>query len=289
MERLEAMGALEQGIILAALLDGHEDAAAPLRRISGQDCAAGYAELRRGTAADRRQTAALLSRRLFSPLPAGLDRIHPSWIQHLLAAQRWEVARVVLAALPAAVVARSGLEPDPTWDPAGVPPWVRAQLLRRVLGPLEPMPSGSAVDDPTPGRLVALPLAALEGLLARLGVVLLARLARRAKDPALVDSAGRSVPPDLGPLFRRALDAPLPLPRELAALTLPSAGEVRRRLQSLALAAIGTVLAPPLRRQLAQRLPRELGLPLWTRRGPPAADPTALVEALRLARAEEGD
>jgi len=289
MERMEATGALEQGIILAALLDGHEDADAPLRRIADHDGAERYAALRRGSAADRRHVAAQLSRRLFSPTPAGMDRIHPSWIRHLLEAQRPEVARVVLAALPATIVASTGLELDGTWDPAGVPPWVRAQLLRRVLGSLEPMPPGAAVEDPAPCRVLDLPLAALEGLLARLGVVLLARLTRRAEDPALVDSAGQSVPPDLGPLFRRALDDELPLPRELAALALPAAGEMRRRLQSLALAALGAALPPMSRRQLAQRLPRELGLPLWTRCGPPVMEPAALADALRRARAEEGD
>lgn len=288
MERLEARGALEQGIILAALLDGHEDAAAPLGRIAGQDCAEQYAELQRATAAGRRHLVAQLSRRLFSPVPAGLDRIHPGWIRHLLEAQRPEVARVVLAALPATVVARAGLELDGTWDPSGVPPWVRAQLLRRVLGSLEPMPVRSAVEEPAPDRLVDLPLAALEGLLTRLGVVLLAWLTRRAGDPTLIDSAEQRVPPELGSLFRRAVDADRPLPRELAALTLPGAGEMRRRLQSLALAAVGASLAPSLRRQLAQRLPRELGLPLWTRRGPPATGPSTLADALRLAR-EEGD
>jgi len=268
----EELTTLEQGMLLAALI--HDDGA-PLSRIAGVDrCRQIHGDLREGDPARRRRTALLLSRRLFAPMPANLERVDPSWIEHLLQRESAAVAGIVLEALPAAVAARLALDAAP--PPGAILPWVRARLCRSVLTVIEPMPPQRKTADPRPEELACLDRAELEQLLTAVGLLELARLVRQAEDPRLPARVEATLPRGLQPCFAKALatdlSAPptrstglqLPaLPRASSSSLHAGADSMDRRLLGLALQVLGPALDRQGRRQLAQRLPRPVSLPLW--------------------------
>jgi hypothetical protein len=261
----EELSALEQGLVLAALLDPREDASAPLERVtptpSGQRSADAYGALRERGSTERRRAAVLLSRRLFSPVPAHLDQVHPSWLRHLLERQPPTVARLVMEALPSAILDRLGQE-ERHPEPLDVQGWVRAVLCRRVLGQLEPMPPPlEPGEEITLRALPRLPAQHLVPLLCDLGLLVLAQLVSRAADPALLESVAASLPVAMRQRFRRAASSSLPRLRDTASLLGRTAEiPIQERLCRLALQIVVPTLAPHEQRQLAQRLPHDLGL-----------------------------
>jgi hypothetical protein len=281
LEQLEQLSAPEQGALLGALLDGRDDAAGPLSRIAGGVCLEHHTALSRGPASTRRRAAAVLSRSL-SPLPAGLERIHPSWLDHLISQQSPRVAALVLRTLPATVTSR--LESAAAAPPREPPGWVRPWLVRAVLGGLEPMPGELASPPTAAPMLPRLPQARLQGTLTRIGLLVLASLVRQAADPALAERVGHEVP---GALRRYLLDAlELPLPRlGPGPGALPNVDvDMPGRLVSMACALLEQRLPRRTRRQLAQRLPRDVGLTLWSSSAsPPEGEEDELTRLLGLA------
>jgi hypothetical protein len=286
---LEELSTLEQGLVLAALLDPREDVSGPLERVtatpSGQRCVDAYNALRDRGASQRRRAALSLSRRLFSPVPAHLDQVHPSWLRQLLERQHPKVAQLVMDALPSAILDRLGQEAGQRPEPLEVQGWVRSVLCRRVLGQLEPMPPPLGPgEEITPHTLARLPAQRLVPLLSDVGLLALAQLVARAADSALLQTVGASLPPAMRPRFLRALELRLPPLRTTVSALGPGSGlPMQERLCRLALQTVVPTLAPHEQRQLAQRLPQELGLIAMQMAASPADGAADVTELLQTA------
>ena len=286
---LEELTELEEGIVLAALLDGRR-AQERLGRLSGgwgERCLAAWRALAGLDAGPRRARVAGLSQQLLSPLPLRLERVHPTWIAACLAREPPALAAVALRALPPAVAARlEGLRPAaPPGEAeiASVPPRLRRQICHAVLGGLASMPAASTAVRPprAPRELATWSAERLAAALEHLGYLCLAALVLRAgldRD----DLAAQGLPCDAK--LELALGAPPIDP------LLPPHGAVWRATASqtpplhLGAAALGPRLDPLLRRQLAQLLPRDQGQLLLAGQ-PEAAGAAATLELVRRADA----
>jgi hypothetical protein len=297
---LENETAEEQGVVLAALMAG-EHGAGPLERLAGevgQRCRRAFGALRALDAAGRRRAVLQLSRRVFSPLPAGLEQVHPSWIQHVIERESPAVQAVLLSALPTAVLSRLGLEQGPAPRP-DLPAWVRPVLCRRVLGVFGPMPPATPTDASPLERLEQLatwPVERLSATLTQLGLIVLASSATHTKDPSLAEAARAALPPALARRFDQAAKLELALPpqrqdhrgtspdtkgrRQARPQRRPDAGPPEGRLLALGVELLAAGTPARAARQIAQRLPRQQGLPLWERRN--TADALAKGQLLQL-------
>ena len=211
-----------------------------------------------------------------------MDRIHPSWIDDLLARQSPAVARLVLEALPATTTARLAVAPVSSCG--DLPDWVRPLLVRMVLGQLAPMPAGEATSAQAPAQLALLRSERLHDVLTRLGLLALALLVRKAAGPDIVEQVTRALPGPLRRRFQVALSLEIPaLPHPPQSLPLTGGADTERRLVALACGLLAPRLTRRLRRQVAQRLPRELGLPLWQATVAPRSTPGESLQLLSLA------
>lgn len=249
----------EQGIILAALLDSRSTAA-PLDRLSdnfARRCDAQLTELQRLTPAARRAFIASLTQELFSPIPAHLNRVHPSWVQHLLSEEPPAIVAVVLQGLPAALA--SGLSLPPLPEPAPDPsPQIRRQVYQLVLGRLEAMPEEAEGEPRALGAWAELATwspARVGKALLQLGCLILGALIKKG-------------PPDQGELlltrfspFAEQITAatvkPIALPRTIHPST--DHQDPQQVLMLLGLQSAGPCIPEPCRRQVAQLLPRSEG------------------------------
>lgn len=283
MPAIDELSFVEQGVVLAALLDGHDDPPA-LSRIAdpvGARCREVFAGLRELDPDHRRRAVEAMTRRLFSPVPANLERVHPSWVQELLEREPAPVIRVVSQVLPPGLLELLVLPALPE-APVRIPSSLQGQILRAVLGRLAPMPPApppDVADAPLerPEELLGWELERLEQTLVRAGCLTLAALVRG--EEALQARVITSLSPPHDELLRLALGRPNALPpvRVLPRIAMPPlAGGSRadRMLAGLACQLLAAALPPTVGRQLAQRLPRELGLPL--------VDPPANPETERL-------
>ncbi len=224
---MSPLGVLERSFLLCILRMGDDRALAALSTPERARVDAAVAAQRALARPERAVAMAGLLQSLGAPLPAGLDRIHPSWIAEILADEPAEVAALLLAEAPAALQGAifasmagpraSELRSAPRIAPSAD---VRGWLRRRTLGQLVPMTPLAG----TPAELAV--------LLTLPSAELAETLAARARAVAGMDGATYSIAP---------LDA-------------MSAGLAAR-----ALAPLFAKGPREVRSQLAQRLPVALG------------------------------
>ncbi|HEY3359822.1 MAG TPA: hypothetical protein VGQ83_41615, partial [Polyangia bacterium] len=184
----------ERALVVMALAQRGAEAAALLAGLagpSGARCAAAAAELSALPGAAR---AALLAReaaRLFAPLPANLERVHPSWLAAALGDVPPALRRALVTMLPPAT--RAALTaPEDGGPPARPAPAMLAALTRRAFGALCAMPDGDPpAADARVEELPRLPAPALEERLAALGRERAAAALRGAPRPALAALCAR--------------------------------------------------------------------------------------------------
>jgi len=265
MRRLDLL-MVEQGLILAALLDRFEEGAHPLPlhgTLSAQY--RGALEKMRGLSSPARRAAiAELTQRLFSPLPAHLERVHPSWIQRLLDEESPAVAAVAIQGLPAAML--TALDLPALIEPAPAPSaHVRRRLYELVWGRLAPMPA-EAVAPPRQltswEELPAWTPARLKAALTRLGCLVFGGIISKigpasretlAQQDALVHRFG-----PFAAAIRAAQQDPIPLACDLKPPD-PDHNEPARAVRELGLQAASRELPSPWAVQTAQLLPRDEG------------------------------
>jgi hypothetical protein len=177
---MERLPSLERAIAFCAALTGEDAALGRLSVASEQRCRAALERLRAAPRADRAAALAREAQNLSATLPAGLERVHPSWIAAALAGEPPPVVAILLGEAPATLAAAVRAYLPATQAPGQRAPEpdraVRAWLRRRTLGQLAPMtlPPG------TPAELVALFDLSAEALVARLGELGHAELGTRA-------------------------------------------------------------------------------------------------------------
>lgn len=265
----EHLDRLELGILFGVLLDS-QDADLRLARISapvGERCLEAYRAVRHLDPASRRRVVLALSRRLFSPMPSNIERIHPSWIRHLLGQESSEVVAVVLPFLPEVVVLRLELSdpPDPTDSVGDLAPQLRQQICRDALAPLADMPPASprrSAEEPRHlDDLISWSEHRLLNCLTHLGCMVLARLASLTEPPlrqALLDR----LPSPYGPKLEQAMAASLPAVEISDPIPAVLGFEMEQQIQHLGIRQIAPGLRSLSRQQLAQRMPRESGMRL---------------------------
>lgn len=300
VDALEQLEEAEQGVVLAALLAGRDGGA--LERIAeGPRCNEALQACRRLEPAQRRQAITALARRLLSPLPRHLERVHPSWIQALLERESAPVVQVVVRSLTPELRQLLVLPALPSTPPRASGA-IQAQILRSVLGQLCSMPPAADSPPDAPlqryGDLLGWRRGRLEAALEALGALALA--SGLSADPALRERTLAGLPRPTAALLRRALARPLALsPRSLPLRPGTLQGQDQPLLR-LGIQLMGRACPQggEVRRQLAQRLPRELGQPLLAAASPESSaasedplDPALLLrlcgEADALARDEE--
>jgi hypothetical protein len=274
------------GLVLALALAtpaGAEDpeawrreAAARVAGRAGELCRAALAELEAQPRAERAQTLSRLVQRVTAPVPAGIARVHPSWLRAALEGEATEVLVAVTGDLPAAAREVAGEiiegrgDAVPLQDPVRVPAGTLDELRRAIFSGLVAMPD--PVGAPAEWqRLAALPGADLLGELARAGAealgaslagappAVLARAAVQAGDAwadTVLAAARREVTPELR-ARARALVA--------GAASLAGAGAgvgALAPIQAAGLLELARHLSgelPSAARAVAQRLPLALG------------------------------
>ena len=222
----------EQGVVFGAILVG-EGAERYFDCLSGpwkDRCAEAYNYLKGLGFSERRQLVAEMGRGLLSPVPEGIESVHPSWIAALLEQQTAPVAAAVYQLLPPKLAA----ELTQFDGPCGLSAGVRMRLAGHVLVQLRPMiePSDGGVG----WSMVAWPAQRLLRLLYHFGALVLGqslvRLDETERDTflasaepgeslELVRTAMRLRPPAAGALLRGGFTAD------------PVTGGMRRALMSL--------------------------------------------------------
>jgi len=247
----------------AALLHAGPRAAAILARIGGPAGEAARGEAARLGGLERRARARALAGRVAevrAPVPVGLPLVHRDWIDAALVGEGAHVRDIV-----------AGLAP--------VAPPVRVWIQRRVHGGIVPIPLPAEGSSLTPETLVHRPAAAIDAFLRRAGLVTLALALVGLDDEARTPTANRAaiaaIAARLGPAGAElvACVAELTSNPEAAARFGSRRSAARRAAgiavgdDPLALLAIGARsaarhLAGAPARQVAQRLPRSVGLRL---------------------------
>jgi hypothetical protein len=259
----EALTELEQGVVLAALMDGRaaEDRLSRLEGEWGGRCVAAYREAAALAPGARRQEVQALSRQLFVPWPSNLHRVHASWIEHLLAEESPLLSAAVWETLPSDVASR--LKPPRARTPErphALPPALRGEICRAVLGSLVPMPSPRSEDASLQclDHLPAWPPERVQAALECLGCLVVAAVAGRT-EAFVAARVADAMAPRHRVRVREAMAAPpILLPRGLRP------GPARRDPLELVAYGLGAdvlrpALAPMTRRQAAQLLPRPIG------------------------------
>jgi hypothetical protein len=279
---LDRPTSLEHGVILAALLDGAQ-AAARLEHLGGplgERCRAAHAELAACDARSRRTRIAALSRDLYGHLPAHLERIDPSWVEALLVGEPPTIVGAVAQSLPGELVGQVAAPAAPSLLPAAV----RVLVCRVVLGRLAAMPPQAPLAElRAMAELPSWSADRLRGVLDVLGRLALAALAARV-DPELRRGLLDRLSTPLADAVRRAMDRP---PLRVSRLISVDAIDLVPVEAMLRLGILVLGAAPDLvcREQVAQLLPRRLGLPLLDAdRGVAEAHP--LLESLQRADRE---
>ncbi len=233
-------------VLLAAGRDG--DALAVLGRIAGAEGASGVAAARALLELTREQRAAVLAReavRLAASAPANLALVHESWIEAGLVGES-DLVRAAVAGAGGAGAGAGGV--------GGADASTLAWLRRRVLGVLVDMPDSMPSGADLQARLEVLGrrrlALALQAVPPALQVQLAGRLGREHAEALLREVQAAAPRAEVSAAVRELQD----LVAGSAPLLLVRAGA---RHLGAALAARGY-----LSRQLAQRLPRPVGLAL---------------------------
>jgi hypothetical protein len=236
------------------------DGARGLARLTedwGRPCLAAWGEVISLDSTRRRGVVLSLSQRLFSPLPRGIERIHPSWLQPLVDGEPPEIAELLSQALPAELLAQLQIHRPPSRR-SHLPPALRPFLLRQILKPLQSMPSARTVGASLERLedLVHWPEPRLRQALLHLGCLIAASLMQRPEAKGLWKI---EVPPSYASKINRAPAVGKPIPSESLRPPEISPPSFEALLLDLVSQLIGPALGSELQRQVAQRLPRELG------------------------------
>jgi hypothetical protein len=273
---IERINATEQGLVLGALLDGRE-AEARFARLTGptaERCRGAFSEIQQLEPRRRRRCIRELSRRFFNPIPDHLDQVHPSWLQQILEQEPFEVIQAALSVLPPATIDALVLPEPPRARPSELPGRVLAQIFRSVLSRIEPMPdpalqqgAGSEREPAHLSEIVGWSSSRLEATINHLGCLALAALLVRAEESS-VRTLREQVLERMEEPYRAKVAQACSSSEELPIVPIRQLGDVTsgpvgtRLLFRLGarLLATGLSRAGRTRRQLAQRLPRKLGL-----------------------------
>ncbi len=171
---MSPLGAMERAFVLGALRTGDDRALEALPPAERERAVTALAQQRKLPRHERAAALAALLQALGASVPAGLDRIHPSWIADVLAEEPAEVAALLLAEAPAelhrAVLATMpearvvAIREAPAITPSAD---VRKWLRRRTLGRLTPMTPLAGTPDELAALLALPPSDLAEALAAR--------------------------------------------------------------------------------------------------------------------------
>jgi hypothetical protein len=237
--------------VLAAVLAVGARAPAVLRRMASAEALVAEAERLLALPRDERIRAAVSeARALLADVPAGMARVHESWIEAGLAGEGEAVRRALAGG-------------------GGAPDAVRLWLRRRFLGQLVPMPEGEPPAD-RPPQARELPLLAAPRLVAAFEIAGRRRLALALS--AAGSGAAAALAARLGAEHGRALVEDVARPaakeevraavRELADLVAGDVALLLFRAGARSVAPALLAAGGDVARQLAQRLPRGRGLVL---------------------------
>ena len=277
---IDALTDHEQALLLAAALAGADGSA--LTQVHGEPgarCRHALEELQALSSSERRHAVAQLGRRLFAPLPAHLDRIHPSWIAPRLEAEPGALRALLEDALPRELVPGREASPLPARVAEPLAP-CRGVVCRAALGDLPELPAErrSAAPLATLTDLATWAPADLQELLRRLGLLALRAWLDRAPE-LTAPLLSRLRPEDARALQAELQRAPVLLnsaPRGHAQDEKHAKEEV---LPLIGADLLGSALAPVERRLIALVLPASLGQALLA-----AAAPDSSAEVLALVR-----
>jgi hypothetical protein len=273
----------ERSLVVLAVTHHGEAAPDLLGRLhppAGARCVAAAAALLALPATERATTLAREAARLFAPVPAGLGRLDPTWIEAALAPLPPAARAALRATLPAAAAGAAHAA-----APGAAPrPDALAWLARVALGSCCAMPPEEEGPAATPAATARRPAAAVLAAVVAAGRERVALALRHAPRSARAAFCSR-LPPDEATALLRAIEA---APADAAAarraqgqLTevaahapseVDGAGLIRR----LGARALGAAVAGAgdVPRQLAQLLPRDLGLLLLEAAAGAASLPT---------------
>jgi len=264
----EPLSACDSGVVLGAIVAGQQGDAI-LRRIAGERgerCLASYGAIMAQGRKLRQRTIQRLTKGLLSPLPEGLELIHPTWIARTLSQQPPALAAIVAQSLPAELrPARLNDAPAPK-----VTPRARLHLCAYVLRKLHVMPEATECTAADGSDLVLWPQARLEQLFDAVGCLVLADLGQQAGS-SYRERLVSTLPRPYSSWIRRARGL---LPQDGSALadwppgiltsTLPDDETAAQQRTQHVLAAIGmsvaaAALAKSTALALAQRLTHDVG------------------------------
>ncbi|MFH1131769.1 MAG: hypothetical protein V1754_10560, partial [Pseudomonadota bacterium] len=199
--------------------------------------------------ADRRRQIRKAIPSILSRLPHGTERIHVSWIEHLLENETAWVKNVLMPN-------SSQMESGPNIKK--LPYALFVSLYCRVLGSLLPMPKYPPTEIKKDGTdLIAWSASRLQVGIVHFGCVGLAQLARNIDHPLLQQLKVSLVPP-YNKKFIEALDVKT---TSTKIWHMPKCFEASTKnlLFGLGAKALGSALSPNVRQCIAQRLPWTLG------------------------------
>ena len=293
---------LQRGFVLGALLF-REQAASALEQLDGQFKQGCVAAVEAAVALERAARLDLtqrLTQQLLYGLSDGLDRVHPSWVAHLLADQPAPVSASVLRVLPP--IHQQAL-PALGVGPASIPVQVALPLAQHLLSPLAPMVAPRDQAHAEGGDLLGTHAEPLVQTVRSAATLVLLQLARQAGSPlkarlrealpGLFDGtarrwAGRS-PRLSSDVLARLAPAWKTCTSELLGHRSADGGSQRRTPERTdrALLPLGTMtsalaLSKAVALSFAQQLPRDIGLRLFD--APAFGPDQELLDLLRLAQ-----
>jgi len=106
-ENLDCVEAWERGVLLGVFaMDADEAVINRFEGARGERCATAWRALLRMDEDARAARLECWRKEAASALPAGIERLHPSWIDEVLAGEPARIVRALCAALPAGIVGR---------------------------------------------------------------------------------------------------------------------------------------------------------------------------------------
>ena len=211
---MAALPLAQKGLVLGALLArmAPETFAARFPGPGGRQAQAALGSMAAGARTARASTVAELISLVRAPVPAGIERVHPEWLQERLAPESSTVLRALQSAasdpnvLPAEVgrvireilTERGEAEQGGTISSAGA-----SELRRRVFAGLVPLAGPGGPTGPQAAPLMTMSFAALEETIEARGAETLG-LSLRGAPPATVARAAAGLG---GRLARTLLDA----------------------------------------------------------------------------------
>lgn len=142
---LEKLAIREQAMVLAALLHQASRDDIPLRfnKISGepgQRCLQAFHEVQNLNQSEKNQLVKGLAKRLFAPLPANVERIHPSWIAQAIKSESATIASIFKQGLPPSMREMIKIEqPNHLTSQANSPIILERVITNMVLRNVVPM------------------------------------------------------------------------------------------------------------------------------------------------------